>query len=72
MVAPGYSEQRRTVAKQLGLGRKKTEVPAAPATASTATKKNGRAKFAADTTPAVKRPRRSPTAAKAKDDQAAE
>lgn len=69
MVAPGYSEQRRTVAKQLGLGRKKTEVRAAPATASASTKKNGRAKTAVDADPAVMRPRKSPATAKSKGDQ---
>ena len=31
LVAPAYSEHRRAVAKQLGLGRKKAEVVAAPA-----------------------------------------
>lgn len=72
MVAPGYSEERRKVAKQLGLGRKKSEVAAAPATISPPTKKNGRAKAAADTKPTMKRPRKSPATTKSKGDQVAE
>ncbi len=72
MVAPGYSEERRKVAKQLGLGRKKSEVAASPATISPPTKKNGRAKAAADTKPTVKRPRKSPATAKSKNDQPVE
>ena len=72
MVAPGYSEERRKVAKQLCLGRKKSEVAAAPATISRPTKKNGRAKPAADAKPTVKRPRKSSTSAKSNGDQATE
>lgn len=72
MVAPGYSEERRKVAKQLGLGRKKSEVAAAPATISSPTKKNGRAKAAAEAKPTVERPRKSLATAKSKGDQAAE
>lgn len=72
MVAPAYSEQRRKVAKQVGLGRKKTDVPAASAaTAAPTAKRNGRTKPPADTKPAVKRARKSPSAAKAKGERAA-
>lgn len=69
MVAPSYSEQRRQVAKQLGLGRKKAEAAAAPA--SPAAKKNGRAKAAAESKPAVKRPRKTPSTARSKGEQTA-
>jgi predicted transcriptional regulator len=50
MVAPGYSEQRRQVAKQLGLGRKKTEpetvseAPQTEAAPAPAAKRSTRAK----------------------------
>jgi predicted transcriptional regulator len=69
MVAPAYSEQRRQVAKQLGLGRKKAE---APAIAAPVAKKNGRAKAAAVTTPAAKRPRKGSSTAKPKAARVAE
>lgn len=69
MVAPGYSEQRRQVAKQLGLGRKKAEAPAAAAPVA---KKTRRAKPAAEAKPAAKRPRKSPSTAKPKPERAAE
>jgi predicted transcriptional regulator len=43
MVAPGYSEQRREVAKRLGLGRKRKEAPpAADGSAGAAPKRRGR------------------------------
>lgn len=71
MVAPSYSEQRRTVAKQLGLGRKKAEANAAPATMAPAVKKNGRAKAAAAAKPAVKRTRKASSTAKSKGGQTA-
>jgi len=67
MVAPSYSEQRRKVAKQLGLGRKKVEVPAA----SPAIKTSDNAKAPAETKPAVRRSRK-PSAAKRVSDQATE
>ncbi|MDH7640807.1 MucR family transcriptional regulator [Sphingomonas oryzagri] len=38
MVAPAYAEQRRGLAKQIGLGRKKDEAPAKPARAKAAPK----------------------------------
>lgn len=66
MVAPSYSEQRRKVAKELGLGRKKAEAPAAPAAAA---RKNGRTKAAAGAKPAVKRARKVPATARSKDGQ---
>ena len=69
MVAPTYSEQRRKVAKQLGLGRKKAAVPAAPAATAPAAKKNGRAKVTAEAKPAAKRTRKAPSAAKPKSEQ---
>lgn len=72
MVAPSYSEQRRQVAKQLGLGRKKAEAPAAPATTAPAAKKSSRAKPAAEAKPAVKRARKAPSTAKPKSEQTAQ
>lgn len=71
MVAPNYSEQRRKVAKELGLGRKKAEAPAVPASIAPAVKKNGRAKPGAEAKPAVKRARKTPSAAKSKGEQTA-
>lgn len=67
MVAPAYSERRRQVAKQLGLGRKKTEAPAVTVPAA---KKTGRANAAAETKPAVKRARKSTSTAKPKEEVA--
>jgi len=57
MVAPAYAEQRRGLAKQIGLGRKKDEAPAAkPARAKAAPKKAAapaaKAAPAADAAPA--------------------
>lgn len=71
MVAPNYSEQRRKVAKELGLGRKKAEPAPAPATPSAPATKTGRAKTAAEAKPAVKRSRKAPSAAKSKGEQTA-
>lgn len=69
MVAPGYSEQRRQVAKQLGLGRKKAETPAAAVTTAPAAKKNGRAKVSAAAKPTVKQSRKTAISAKSKGEQ---
>lgn len=78
MVAPGYSEQRRQVAKQLGLGRKKTEpetvseAPPTEAAPAPAAKRSTRAKGTnspvTQAKPAGKRTR----AAKPKETQPAE
>lgn len=63
MVAPAYAEQRRGLAKQIGLGRKKDEAPAAkPARAKAAPK--AAAAAATDAAPA-KRGRKPKAAAPA-------
>jgi len=59
MVAPAYAEQRRGLAKQIGLGRKKADAPVAAAAAAAAPKAARAAKAAPATPPKPRgRPRK--------------
>ncbi len=78
MVAPNYSEQRRQVARQLGLGRKKaepaavSEAPQAETASAIPAKRSPRAKAAASSTTQAKAASKRTSAAKPKEAKPAE